>query len=85
MRKQRTVALLVMIVFILLLGYVALYAQIIPDSWTEKLIYLKDERTKACYVIRESGNSNYGPYFSYVPCELVEKADWFAYEKKRQR
>lgn len=53
-------------------------------SWTEsmamELTYFKDERTKICYAYH-GAHFDYGPYFTAVPCELVDKADWQYYER----
>lgn len=49
--------------------------------WVASLQYFKDERTKACFALKNSKGTHYGPYFTYVPCELLDKADWNYYER----
>jgi hypothetical protein len=51
----------------------------VPTPWVADLVYIKDERTKACFAYKDGG-TEYGPYFSFVPCELLDKANWHFYE-----
>jgi hypothetical protein len=85
MRKTQLRTVILLVLVMVLLGWIALYAHPVPTPFAAKLSYIKDERTKACFALYEPGasqrNSQYDPYFTYVPCELVDKADWQYYER----
>lgn len=73
-------------IWLVFLFWVAVYAHSgnsVP--WVVKLRYWKDERTKACFALLDSLHVDYGPYFTYVPCELLDKADWQYYERQHER
>jgi hypothetical protein len=63
---------------------VGLFAYNIPLPWAARLTYIKDERIKACFAVYDSVGAHFGPYFTYVPCELVDKADWQFYVRQAQ-
>jgi hypothetical protein len=73
---------LAILTLVLLALHAVLSAHPVPTPWEGQLVYIKDERTKACFA-KVDGYYQYGPYFTYVPCELLDKADWGYYERPR--
>ena len=70
------------LIIALLWAVAVLKGHTLTTPWTASLIYIKDERTKACFAVRDNVHYQFGPYFTYVPCELVDKADWHFYNRQ---
>lgn len=82
MKRFEVLSFPVIVAVLLLLLGIELFAHV-EYPWASKLNYIKDERTKACFASYTNNSGHYGPYFTYVPCELLDKADWQYYERKR--